>query len=502
MRTRSARILMGALLGAVVTSADAHELECQKTAGIVQVDANGRPVVGANGLPVFLAPPTPVLVVGSYPAAIGFDVWVHNLAPATSVVTGVSDPLLETLAGVLSYGDALAPGLSLPVGAAATATYVVTVQDQAQCLALLGGAGAAPVCTDIRENVFTVTHDVGSAECRARVICGPPQPTTCGDGTCNGGETCATCPADCGACPPPPPTCGNGTCDGTETCASCPADCGVCPPPPPTCGNGTCDVATESCLTCPADCGICPPPPICGNGTCEPTETCSSCPADCGSCLPPPLCGNGTCDATETCRTCPSDCGICPPPPTCGNGTCDATETCASCGADCGLCPPPICGNGTCELGEGCSSCPADCGLCEPPYTCGNGTCDATESCDTCPFDCGACTTPTTVSCAASFTYGCGTDICGVCDQITGILGLPDRLDLRDICELRGGQFTVGPCDTSSALSGHCQYTSPATTSLMPVTVAGATVSEYLYPGWTLADAVVTCANTGGTWVP
>ncbi len=27
-------------------------------------------------------------------------------------------------------------------------------------------------------------------------------PPTCGDGSCNGTETCSTCPADCGACPP------------------------------------------------------------------------------------------------------------------------------------------------------------------------------------------------------------------------------------------------------------------------------------------------------------
>jgi len=47
----------------------------------------------------------------------------------------------------------------------------------------------------------------------------------CGDQTCDPGETCATCPADCGACPP---TCPNGTCDPGETCATCPADCGAC----------------------------------------------------------------------------------------------------------------------------------------------------------------------------------------------------------------------------------------------------------------------------------
>jgi hypothetical protein len=30
------------------------------------------------------------------------------------------------------------------------------------------------------------------------------QPTSCGDGTCNGDETCESCPADCGSCPAVP----------------------------------------------------------------------------------------------------------------------------------------------------------------------------------------------------------------------------------------------------------------------------------------------------------
>lgn len=44
-----------------------------------------------------------------------------------------------------------------------------------------------------------------------------------------------------------PATCGDGTCDADEDCASCPCDCGSC------CGNGTCDVR-EHCLNCAADC--------------------------------------------------------------------------------------------------------------------------------------------------------------------------------------------------------------------------------------------------------
>jgi hypothetical protein len=46
----------------------------------------------------------------------------------------------------------------------------------------------------------------------------------CGDGTCNGSETCGSCPNDCGACP----SCGDGSCNGSEDCGSCAADCGAC----------------------------------------------------------------------------------------------------------------------------------------------------------------------------------------------------------------------------------------------------------------------------------
>lgn len=70
---------------------------------------------------------------------------------------------------------------------------------------------------------------------------------SCGDGACNGGETCQTCEADCGAC------CGNGTCDGGEMCDTCPADCGMCGP---MCGDGACNGA-ETCETCASDCGAC-----------------------------------------------------------------------------------------------------------------------------------------------------------------------------------------------------------------------------------------------------
>jgi hypothetical protein len=50
-------------------------------------------------------------------------------------------------------------------------------------------------------------------------------PVVCGDGSCNGGETCNTCSQDCGQC------CGNNICESQygEDVNTCPADCPVTP---------------------------------------------------------------------------------------------------------------------------------------------------------------------------------------------------------------------------------------------------------------------------------
>lgn len=147
--------------------------------------------------------------------------------------------------------------------------------------------------------------------------------STCGNGLCDHGETCTTCPLDCGFCP----KCGDGTCNPGETCSSCPQDCGSCA----TCPDGFCDNG-ENCLSCPADCGVCP---SCGDGKCNGTENCTNCPQDCGKCQG---CGDGECSQNETCVSCPADCGSCA---YCGNGKCEASagETCNSCPQDCGQCP-------------------------------------------------------------------------------------------------------------------------------------------------------------------
>jgi len=155
-------------------------------------------------------------------------------------------------------------------------------------------------------------------------------PPSCGNGSCDNGETCATCALDCGVCS----TCGDGTCNTSagEDCSNCPQDCGDCV----SCGDGFCTMPQENCQNCAVDCGACPG---CGDGKCTPpNETCFSCPQDCGKCVG---CGDGICQSNETCASCEADCGPCS---VCGNGKCEAPyETCSNCEQDCGMCPVKDC---------------------------------------------------------------------------------------------------------------------------------------------------------------
>ncbi len=126
--------------------------------------------------------------------------------------------------------------------------------------------------------------------------------------------------------------------------------------PMASCGDGTCD-SGEDCSSCAADCGACGP--VCGDAVCDSGEDCSSCESDCGACGP--VCGDAVCDSGEDCSSCAADCGACGP--VCGDNVCDSGEDCSSCASDCGACGP-VCGDAVCDSGEGCSSCASDCGVC------------------------------------------------------------------------------------------------------------------------------------------
>lgn len=116
----------------------------------------------------------------------------------------------------------------------------------------------------------------------------------CGDGICNG-ESCASCPADCGGCDGGfrPDTGPSDPCASATDCASC----------TPRAGCGWCG-ASSRCVAVNASCTG-PLGGSCGSGwACQPTDcptstACLPCAAD-GDCLSG-ACGTRRCDGARVC---------------------------------------------------------------------------------------------------------------------------------------------------------------------------------------------------------
>lgn len=275
-------------------------------------------------------------------------------------------------------GDGFISGLDEPGGEQCDPTSPWPLNAQT-CTSLgLGFTGGTLKC-----NSSTCQFD--TSECTL--------PASCGDGSCNGSETCASCPQDCGAC------CGNGVVDPGEQCDGS------------NLGGATCSsvmgagyTGSLSCSNCSFVTSGCSPPPSCGDGSCNGSETCSTCPQDCGNC-----CGNGAIDPGEQCdgsnlggATCSSvmgtgytgslscsDCSFvtsgCVPLPSCGDGSCNGSETCANCPQDCGNC----CGNGVIDSGEQCDGSNLNGATCSSVMGAGY---TGSLSCSACSFVTTACT--------------------------------------------------------------------------------------------------------------
>ncbi|MGR8952859.1 MAG: SGNH/GDSL hydrolase family protein [Gammaproteobacteria bacterium] len=67
----------------------------------------------------------------------------------------------------------------------------------------------------LRFSAFLIVSLLLSLTLSVGAYAGKPSKTSCGDGTCNGRETSATCPLDCS---PPPSVCGDGNLDSGEQC--------------------------------------------------------------------------------------------------------------------------------------------------------------------------------------------------------------------------------------------------------------------------------------------
>jgi hypothetical protein len=119
-------------------------------------------------------------------------------------------------------------------------------------------SGKGTTCSSAEICTFPVgSCGVGSGTCQTKPSKGTcaslPEDKVCGcDGTSYTNPCFAalsgTSVKSSGTCAPS--TCGNGTCDVGENCSTCPGDCGACTG----CGDGVCIKGVEDCVTCAMDC--------------------------------------------------------------------------------------------------------------------------------------------------------------------------------------------------------------------------------------------------------
>ncbi|WP_437650674.1 hypothetical protein [Sorangium sp. So ce362] len=249
-------------------------------------------------------------------------------------------------------------------------------------------------------------------------VCGETCSTeTCGDGVCEPGEDCGSCPQDCGSCP----TCDHEVCDpGTPLDPACGDPCVsvVCAADPYCCTSEWDRVCVEAAeQTCGAVCQD-----ACGHDLCSPggplDAQCDPCAQ--AVCAADPYCCNNSWDrscveqAASTCGlTCTQACShdlctagdvldpacdpcaqaVCAADPYCCNNAWDARcvdQAAAACGLSCG-CSHDVCDTGV-ALDAGCDWCASE--VCaQDPYCCTNAWDDrcvgtANNVCGlTCSFD-------------------------------------------------------------------------------------------------------------------
>jgi hypothetical protein len=341
-------------------------------------------------------------------------------------------------------------------------------------------------CVDI-----AITGCASTCDC---AFCEDPA-CSCGDGTCQEFESCASCAADCGACES---TCcreGSGAGCNTGTCESCvcahdPYCCsvqwdaacasvtveqcaGICPcvaSDGPCCevgwGPGCAEPDCEACV-CALDSYCCTVwwDEFCVNATAEECGAACGCAGTVGDCCAPQPsascadtdCASCVCAYDASCcevvwdahcvvtavSKCGAECGC-----GCGDTVCAGGENCLNCAPDCGNCPP-TCGDSLCESGESCAVCPADCGECA--VVCNDGVCSGAENCVTCAQDCGACASD---CCTPHLGLGCSQPDCSACvcalDDICCTLGWDNA------CMSLAAFDCAGACDCNLCVGSHC----------------------------------------------
>jgi hypothetical protein len=198
--------------------------------------------------------------------------------------------------------------------------------------------------TDSIDNVPNNSLCDNGQFCDGSEVCDPVNDCQAGSDPCPGGG-CDEVDDVCLGC-------GDGTCDPGEDCNSCPSDCISGELPGAVCGNGLCEAGNgENGVNCAADCN--------GRLNGKPSNR-FSCGFDTGDGYAPDGCGDSRCTTGDyQCTEIPVN----PVNYCCGDLTCEGVEDSFSCEVDCG--PAPFCGDDICDPGEDQCSCAADCG--SPP---------------------------------------------------------------------------------------------------------------------------------------
>ncbi|MDP6944108.1 MAG: hypothetical protein QF464_08170, partial [Myxococcota bacterium] len=363
------------------------------------------------------------------------------------------------------------------------AVDISCIQDNCE----LGNCVDVPQCAEVITCMGSCESDACVTAC---IAAAPPE----AEAMLTEIATCATA-ADCFVPSGPETVCGDGACEGDETCESCAGDCGECPVQTDCCtaheGGGCtdevcvgfiCEMDATCCdeqwhegcaATALAVCDVCQS--TCGDGVCEAAEDSESCPDDCveaptegciaescdlGGCLELDICADvlmcmEACDDVDCAEACLATapgsvvdlltaavaCGVdngClsdgPKPPnecvveSCETGNCEAFPDCASalecmkscdttvCAEECVLATPatfhaPLYNLIDCGVANGC--------LTDPNVFCGDGECTGLENYDTCPGDCppvcgdDVCMSPETAgSCPDDCEQECGDFLC------------------------------------------------------------------------------------------
>jgi len=223
----------------------------------------------------------------------------------------------------------------------------------------------------------------------------------CGDDGCGG--LCGYCPQGFVCqnfkCVQVGPTCGDFQCDfwNGESCDSCPDDCGPC-------GDGCSPAPFPGCGGCKCQQCVCGMDPYCCDAQWD--DICVGECFDCGGCGCVPQCQGKECGDDG----CGGSCGTCPPKYSCQKNVCQpiCMPSCLGkqcgpdgCGGSCGTCPDGFkCDAGACVpyctpdcKGKKCGpdGCNGLCGMCGPDEVCLNGQCKIAWDCELlldCLWDC------------------------------------------------------------------------------------------------------------------